>query len=819
MYTHAADLIRSYISSNRIAFQETEEEIQTAYSSFQARFAPDVLVTLPDEEILQKVFLTADSSNDSLCYYLEFDPQIKSFFGSISGGSSFKFGLFQRQKDKAWITGAPSSPEILSDSDALILGKNIRDALVKGYEIINSHKFLSVEEYEELDKELNEAIGKYASYAWFQKYYQMMFPGKLIGIYSTELQAHMLYGLGIKPSGKYYGRNGQLASICSLLHLLPTHFQEVCYKMFGEIKHFYRLGSSDGESNYSNEWKNAGIVAVGWPLIGDLINYQKDGMLIRDKVFASLTAKYYPTDNRTASRKAGEIKSFYEASAADVFVVMDGEKLVAFVDQLSPYYFDDSLKMAHCRRGVWHSSFNEDDKLPEDEGKLTTCYAFKKEQNIMYLYQRFYGYSNDGIVLPKTDNAENVEPNTPLEITDNETEFRGWMATQMSAQGTICTASMISANCRALREVCSEMDIIEYPDLQNLFSITDIDSFLDVKSIIRGHDDFDSVNRHFGNGFLKSALNWYEKYLNATLLEAKKEVASAEPYDKDKFLDDVFMTSDEYDELLRLLLYKKNIILQGAPGVGKTYLAKRFAYSIIGAKDDSFVEIVQFHQSYSYEDFIMGYKPNDDGFDLRTGSFYNFCKKAEKDGNPDSKYFFIIDEINRGNLSKVFGELMMLIEGDKRGSKNGLKMAYRDEYFFVPQNVYIIGMMNTADRSLAMMDYALRRRFSFYEVEPAFGKHMFRAHLEKYIKTSAIVDKVINRFKDLNIKIADEETSGLGKGFCVGHSYFCVPPVSGQSDEDWYKSIIKFEVAPLLDEYWWDDKAKAEDCKKDLLKD
>lgn len=119
-------------------------------------------------------------------------------------------------------------------------------------------------------------IGKYASYAWFQKYYQMMFPGKLIGIYSTELQNHMLYGLGIKPSDKYYGRNGQLAIVCSLLSLLPTHFQEICYKMFGEIKHFYRLGSSDGDNNYAIDWKNAGIVAVGWPIIGDLINYQSD---------------------------------------------------------------------------------------------------------------------------------------------------------------------------------------------------------------------------------------------------------------------------------------------------------------------------------------------------------------------------------------------------------------------------------------------------------------------------------------------------------------------------------------------------------------
>ena len=159
------------------------------------------------------------------------------------------------------------------------------------------------------------------------------------------------------------------------------------------------------------------------------------------------------------------------------------------------------------------------------------------------------------------------------------------------------------------------------------------------------------------------------------------------------------MTDDEYEELRKLILYKKNVILQGAPGVGKTFLAKRFAYSLIGAKDSTHVEVVQFHQSYSYEDFIMGYKPTDEGFELRTGVFYNFCRKAEKDEDPDSKYFFIIDEINRGNLSKIFGELMMLIEGDKRGEK--IKLAYRDEVFGVPNNVYVIGMMNTADRSLA----------------------------------------------------------------------------------------------------------------------
>ena len=297
--------------------------------------------------------------------------------------------------------------------------------------------------------------------------------------------------------------------------------------------------------------------------------------------------------------------------------------------------------------------------------------------------------------------------------------------------------------------------------------------------------------------------------------DIEEEQEDINEYTKEDFLKDIFMTEEEYDSLYHLLKYKKNVLLQGAPGVGKTYLAKKLAYSIIGCTNKAQVEMIQFHQNYSYEDFIMGYKPNDNGFELKEGVFYKFCKKAEEE--PDKDFFFIIDEINRGNLSKIFGELMMLIEGDKRGEK--IKLAYKDEEFSVPENVYLLGMMNTADRSLAMMDYALRRRFSFFDIEPAFAKLAFKEHLRTYIHDGLIVDKVISRLTDLNTKIADENNSGLGKGFCIGHSYFCVEPVEGQAEKDWYKSIIQYEICPLLDEYWWDDKAKADDCKKELLKD
>ena len=288
----------------------------------------------------------------------------------------------------------------------------------------------------------------------------------------------------------------------------------------------------------------------------------------------------------------------------------------------------------------------------------------------------------------------------------------------------------------------------------------------------------------------------------------EKQVESYPAYSKDDFLKDVYISDKKYDEIKNVLIRKQNIILQGSPGVGKTFMAEKLAFSIMNEQNKNRIEKIQFHQSYSYEDFIFGYQPTETTFKLTPGIFYTFCKKAEKDS--ENPYFFIIDEINRGNLSKIFGELLMLIENDKRGKS--LTLSHTQEPFTVPKNIYIIGMMNTADRSLAIVDYALRRRFSMITVVPAFDNPNFKADLLSRGTTTEMADKIISKFKNLNNEIADD--SSLGDGFTIGHSYFCV---DGAITDKVYEEIIEYDIKPILYEYWFDDKNKAGQKVKELL--
>lgn len=282
--------------------------------------------------------------------------------------------------------------------------------------------------------------------------------------------------------------------------------------------------------------------------------------------------------------------------------------------------------------------------------------------------------------------------------------------------------------------------------------------------------------------------------------------------------DGCFLPQSKIDMILKRLQAKKNIILQGPPGTGKTWLAKRLAFALIGHRDDSKVRAVQFHPNLSYEDFIRGWRPSGEGkLTLVDGPFMEMIKVALE--NPESKYVIVIEEINRGNPAQVFGEMLTLLETDKRTPNEALELSYKredGERVFIPDNLYVVGTMNIADRSLALVDLALRRRFAFIDLQPTLGKPWHDWVQSKNGIDSEILKGIDSRISALNNEISTD--SSLGAQFRVGHSY--VTPAVGMNITDakkWFSEVVETEIGPLLDEYWFDNLDKSKSAQKRLI--
>ncbi|MBJ8403927.1 DUF3578 domain-containing protein [Citrobacter cronae] len=330
------------------------------------------------------------------------------------------------------------------------------------------------------------------------------------------------------------------------------------------------------------------------------------------------------------------------------------------------------------------------------------------------------------------------------------------------------------------------------------------------------HSVYQTNNEVDYNSLVSGLNEAIDKYNNLTNKETntnklnnnKKEITT---YNFNNASEDLFLPTDTLNKIIRKLNNKKNIILQGPPGVGKSFIAKRLAYLQIGSKDINKVGMIQFHQSYSYEDFIQGFRPNTTGFTRKNGIFYEFCQKAKDD--PENNYVFIIDEINRANLSKVLGELMMLIEADKRGPEWAIPLTYSEDEkdtFFVPENIFIIGLMNTADRSLAVVDYALRRRFSFIDIAPGFDTEQYRSYMLSKGVSEEVINLIRTSMHKLNLEIGHDKNN-LGKGYMIGHSFFCPSSnIEKGLDYEWYKETIMSDIGQLLEEYWFDEPEKYE---------
>lgn len=280
---------------------------------------------------------------------------------------------------------------------------------------------------------------------------------------------------------------------------------------------------------------------------------------------------------------------------------------------------------------------------------------------------------------------------------------------------------------------------------------------------------------------------------------------------KPENFENLFLEDSFIKEIVSVLKRKKAIILRGVPGVGKTFVIKdiiRNSFEDIGEEG---IETIQFHQSYSYEEFVEGLRPQmNGGFNIEKGIFYNICDNAR--GNPESDYFLIIDEINRGNMSKIFGELLMLIENDKR-DEYIVKLPYSKEEFSVPSNLYIIGTMNTADRSLALVDYAMRRRFSFITLEPAFDTEKFNRYLKNEMELNV---EFIEKLNKKMVKINNIISNRLGEDFIIGHSYFIEKKENIPKGKEWFEEVVKYEIIPMIEEYFFDDDGSIEEIKNIL---
>ena len=582
----------------------------------------------------------------------------------------------------------------------------------------------------------------------------------------------------------------------------------------------YWIYSPGESSRLWNECIEQGIMSLGWDEIGNLEQY-KNVQEINDKL-KEIYGKENPKNDKCAlDDMINKVKK------GDIIIAKKGlYSLLGYGEVTSDYYFDDNKKeYKHLRNvnwiktGEWDVSILEGEKHQLVLKTLTDLTKYGdypqklirimdennlEENNVENMSNRNYYWLNAN---PKIWSFSELGIGDIIEYTalnENGNKRRIYKNYLEAKKGDMVIAYE-STPTKAIVGLC----VVEEGLKDNVLKIKKLETLINPISYNTVLSDESLSNMEYLSNPQGSLFALTEEEYN-TILDIVRESnpiskKEADKYSKDDFLKEVYMSKDEYNKLVRLLFRKNNIILRGAPGVGKTFMAKRLAYSILEKKDEEKVKLIQFHQSYSYEDFIEGYRPTETSYELEKGVFYNFCKQAEN--NPDEPYFFIIDEVNRGNLSKIFGELLMLIEKDKRGEK--LNLAYSKIGFSVPKNLYIIGMMNTADRSLALIDYALRRRFAFYKVNPAFENEGFIRYKDS-LKNDKF-NKLIENIEMLNVEIKNDLS--LGEGFEIGHSYFC--DLEKVSDEE-IESIITYEILPLLEEYWFDDVDKYKEWKEKL---
>lgn len=705
-YKRAADILTKYIEESGLELPSNDDVTEQCRAEFMERYSPDKLEALSDSELLEYIFYSDGDNSESLCYWIERNPQCREFFGSISGGSAYKFGLFKKKDTGVWTSGSANNSKELTDEEALQLGKSIRDALVNGSSLIAEANPQTLEEYEKMDDDLKDLIGdQFYNMAWFHKYYAIT-TGDILSCYHNDVwKYHILYALLIKPSEKSYARSGQIAMVRRYANMSYNAMHHVIVDKFGMPKTFVRIGTTDEKMNYTDEWKKRSVVGIGWKDIGSLDSYLYGDGIDKKAIADKLQEIYYGNDARTASRKAGELVRFYKTNEDTVFVAMSGERLIAFVDGIGNYFYDSSSDMSHMKPGRWHENFTPADVLPEkSEGKLTSCYQLTAEDNLMYLYRKYY-YPDDDMEL-----EVNLESEDPEER--NKRLFRYWMGLQVKPEGDSDAGNPYSE-----QSIDSYVNSIEKTPLpmvaeHSVFYTTDIGQVNQAMDELKKEPE--------KNGSQRSAVKKYIQYL----------IDSEEDY-----MELIYNTN--IDEVYNIS-YERNRIVFGAPGTGKSFGLKEDSNKLM--KDTAGTcERVTFHPDYSYSQFVGTYKPvmDADGrsirYDFVPGPFMRVLVAALKSGRTEAPqpHLLLIEEINRAKVAAVFGDVFQLLDRDDSGMSEYEIQASEDIRRFlalpsqlggspdnykkikIPNNMFIWATMNSADQGVFPMDTAFKRRWNF----------------------------------------------------------------------------------------------------------
>lgn len=699
-YQRAANILTKHIEESGLELPSNDDAVEQCRADFMERYSPDKLAALSDEEVLQYIFYSSGDNSDALCYWIERNTQCREFFGSIAGGSAYKFGLFQKKDTGVWTSGSANNSKELSDEEALQVGKSIRDALVNGSKLISEANPQTIEDYEKMDDDLKELIGdQFYNMAWFHKYYAMT-TGDILSCYHNDTwQFHVLYSLLIKPSTKFYARSGQIAMVRKYANMSLDSMHHVIGDKFGMPKSFVRIGTSDDVMNYVDEWRRRSVVGIGWKDIGSLESYLYGDGIDKKAIADKLQEIYYGNDARTASRKAGELVRFYKTDEDTVFVAMSGERLIAFIDSVGNYFYDPSSDMSHMKPGKWHENFAPADVLPEkSEGKLTSCYQLTDENNLMYLYRKYY-YPDDDMELEVNLESEDLEER-------NKRLFRYWMGLQVKPEGNSDAGNPYSE-----QSIDSYINSIEKTPLpmvaeHSVFYTTDIGQVNQAMDELKKEPEKNVSQR--------SAVKKYIQYL----------IDSEEDY-----MMLIYNTNIDVD-------YERNRIVFGAPGTGKSFGLKDDCDKLMADTVGTY-ERVTFHPDYSYSQFVGTYKPvmDSDGrsirYDFVPGPFMRVYVDALKSGRTEAPqpHLLLIEEINRAKVAAVFGDVFQLLDRDEDGVSEYEIQASEDirrylasqlggdsdnyKKIRIPNNMFIWATMNSADQGVFPMDTAFKRRWNF----------------------------------------------------------------------------------------------------------